>query len=236
MLGFFFPRLPTPGHASRDRARRRIAELFSRIMAARRLSGAAPDDFMQGLMQASYKDGRALNDDEITGILLTVLFAGQHTSAVLATWTGLELLRAPSYLAQVRDEISDVYRAEGVMSLSSLKQQTALEHAVRGVRAAASAVDSADSQGPQAFVLQRLCCARRGHGCGVAGGLTPPAPPVCRPGAVRAGTFCSPRRRTQATPLRPDRFWRRQTPLHGGTFCLPAVESDPDRTAGSLRP
>ena len=131
VLGFFFPRLPTPGHASRDRARRRIAELFSRIMAARRLSGAAPDDFMQGLMQASYKDGRALNDDEITGILLTVLFAGQHTSAVLATWTGLELLRAPSYLAQVRDEISDVYRAEGVMSLSSLKQQTALEHAVR---------------------------------------------------------------------------------------------------------
>ena len=131
VLGFFFPRLPTPGHASRDRARLRIAELFGRIMAARRLSGAAPDDFMQGLMQASYKDGRALSDEEITGILLTVLFAGQHTSAVLATWTGLELLRAPSYLARVRDEMRDVYRAEGVMSLSSLKQQITLEHAVR---------------------------------------------------------------------------------------------------------
>ena len=86
---------------------------------------------MQALMHARYKDGRALSDDEITGILLTVLFAGQHTSAVLATWTGLELVRAPSYLARVRDEIQDVYREERTMTLASLKRQTALEHAVR---------------------------------------------------------------------------------------------------------
>lgn len=130
-LGFFLPRLPTPAHRSRDRARRQVAELFSRIMTARRLSGARPDDFMQTLMHARYKDGRALDDDEITGILLTVLFAGQHTSAVLATWTGLELLRAPSYLARVRDEVQDVYREAGAMSLASLKRQEALEHAVR---------------------------------------------------------------------------------------------------------
>ena len=130
-LGFFLPRLPTPAHRSRDRARRKVAALFSRIMTARRLSGARPDDFMQTLMHARYKDGRALSDDEITGILLTVLFAGQHTSAVLATWTGLELLRAPSYLARVRDEVQDVYREAGAMSLASLKRQEALEHAVR---------------------------------------------------------------------------------------------------------
>ena len=130
-LGFFLPRLPTPAHRSRDRARRKVAALFSRIMTARRLSGARPDDFMQTLMHARYKDGRALSDDEITGILLTVLFAGQHTSAVLATWTGLELLRAPSYLARVRDEVQDVYREAGAMSLASLKRQETLEHAVR---------------------------------------------------------------------------------------------------------
>ena len=130
-LGLFLPRLPTTAHRSRDRARRKVAELFSRIMTARRLSGAQPDDFMQTLMHAHYKDGRALSDDEITGILLTVLFAGQHTSGVLATWTGLELLRAPSYLARVRDEVQDVYREAGAMSLEILKQQVALEHAVR---------------------------------------------------------------------------------------------------------
>ena len=131
VLGFFLPRLPIPAHRSRDRARRKVAEIFGRIMAARRLSGVAPDDFLQALMQARYKDGRALSDDEITGILLTALFAGQHTSAVLATWTGLELLRAPSYLAQIRDEMQDVYRETGTVSLEGLKSQVALENAVR---------------------------------------------------------------------------------------------------------
>ena len=130
-LGFFLPRLPTKAHRTRDRARERVAELFSRIMTARRDSGARPDDFMQTLMQARYKDGRALSDDEITGILLTVLFAGQHTSAVLATWIGLELTRAPSYLARVREEARDVYGEAGGMSLESLKEQVTMEHAVR---------------------------------------------------------------------------------------------------------
>jgi sterol 14-demethylase len=130
-LGFFLPRLPTPGHRSRDRARRRVAALFGEIMAERRRSASAPEDFMQTLMHARYKDGRALSDDEITGILLTVLFAGQHTSAVLATWTGLELMAAPSYVARLRDEIQDVYGGTEELSLASLKRQTALENAVR---------------------------------------------------------------------------------------------------------
>ena len=130
-LGFFLPRLPIAAHRTRDRARRQVAEVFGRIMAARRLSGASPDDFMQTLMDARYKDGRAPSDDEITGILLTVLFAGQHTSAVLATWTGLELLRAPSYLERVRDEVCDVYRGADAIVISSLRQQTLLENAVR---------------------------------------------------------------------------------------------------------
>lgn len=130
-LGFFFPRLPTLSHRIRDQARRKVAQLFSRIMKDRRLSGAQPDDFMQTLMQARYKDGRALSDEEITGIILTVLFAGQHTSAVLATWIGLELLKAPSYIERIRDEMQDIYSESGTMELSTLKQQVALEYAVR---------------------------------------------------------------------------------------------------------
>lgn len=130
-LGFFLPRLPTAAHRSRDRARRRVAALFGEIMAERRRTDAAPEDFMQALMHARYKDGRALSDDEIAGILLTVLFAGQHTSAVLATWTGLELMAAPSYVARLRDEIEEVYAQGEELSLASLKRQTVMENAVR---------------------------------------------------------------------------------------------------------
>ena len=130
-LGFFFPRLPTPGHRTRDRARRRIAGLFSQVLADRRRTGKAPDDFMQTLMEARYSDGRLLSDDEITGILLTVLFAGQHTSAVLSTWTGLEMVADANYVDRVREEIREVYRDESELGMTTLKRQVLLENAVR---------------------------------------------------------------------------------------------------------
>ena len=130
-LGFFFPRLPTAAHRSRDRARRRIADLFGQIMAERRRAGANPDDFMQTLMGARYRDGRRLSDEEIAGILLTVLFAGQHTSAVLATWIGVEVAQEASYVDRIRAEVADVYGESGTMSLAGLTQQAALENAVR---------------------------------------------------------------------------------------------------------
>ncbi len=127
-LGFFFPRLPIPSHLSRDRARRKIAALFAGIIAARRESGTAPEDFMTTLMNARYESGRALSDDEIIGILITALFAGQHTSAVLASWMGMELARAPDHVVRLRQEACDGARATG---FDSLQQQTAMEHTVR---------------------------------------------------------------------------------------------------------
>ena len=130
-LGFFFPRLPIPAHLSRDRARRKITEIFIRIMNERRRSGAGDEDFMQTLMAARYKDGRSLSDDEITGILLTVLFAGQHTSAVLATWAALELQRAPQFLDRIRAETEAVYQGGKMLSYEGLKQQQLLENTVR---------------------------------------------------------------------------------------------------------
>ena len=234
-LGFFLPRLPTPAHRSRDRARRQVAALFSRIMTARRLSGARPDDFMQTLMHARYRDGRVLDDDEITGILLTVLFAGQHTSAVLATWTGLELLRTPSYLARVRDEIQDVYREAGAMSLASLKRQEALEHAVR---------ECERLHPPLIMLIRKVLKPVRYRDYIVpAGTLAMVSPAVSHrlphvfadPERFAPDRFAPPRLRGQTTPVRLDRFWRRQTPLHGETFCVPAAESDLDRAARSLR-
>ncbi|MYB35436.1 MAG: cytochrome P450 [Gammaproteobacteria bacterium] len=130
-LGFFFPNIPTRAHRSRDRARREIVRIFSRIMEKRRREGSNEQDFMQTLMEAQYKNGRALTDDEISGILLTVLFAGQHTSAVLGTWTILELIRDTAYLARVREETENLYSDTGCVDLATLKQQNILEYAIR---------------------------------------------------------------------------------------------------------
>ena len=72
---------------------------MGRILAERRRAGRREPDFMQALMEARYADGRSLRDEEITGLLLTALFAGQHTSGVLAAWVGIDLLRHREYLA-----------------------------------------------------------------------------------------------------------------------------------------
>lgn len=47
---------------------------------------------LQAFIDARYKNGKSLTDDEITGMLIAVLFAGQHTSSITSTWTGLYML------------------------------------------------------------------------------------------------------------------------------------------------
>ncbi|MGM0576138.1 MAG: cytochrome P450 [Myxococcota bacterium] len=129
-IGFFLPRLPTPRHRRRDKARKAVARLISGILAERRRAGVDREDFMQTLMEARYKDGRALSDDEITGILLTVLFGGQHTSAVLAAWTGIELMQHPQHVGPIREEIDALYGDGEALTRQTLKKQEVLHRAV----------------------------------------------------------------------------------------------------------
>ena len=130
-LGFFLPNMPIAAHRSRDRARKEIAELFEKIMTRRRTNGTRSDDFMQNVMDSTYKDGRVPSNEEVTGILLTVLFAGQHTSAVLASWTLLELLNSPSYIEKLRAEIQEVYVDESTLNIDTLKKQNLMEYTIR---------------------------------------------------------------------------------------------------------
>ena len=41
------------------------------------------------------KAGRAFTDSEVTGWLIVLLFAGQHTSSITSTWLGAMLLDNP---------------------------------------------------------------------------------------------------------------------------------------------
>lgn len=94
LVAFMAPGAPTPANLRRNRARQQVAALLSGLIAERRRPDAAPeDDFMSALVAARYRDGSALSDDAVIGVLLTLLFAGQHTSAVMATWAGLLLQR-----------------------------------------------------------------------------------------------------------------------------------------------
>jgi sterol 14-demethylase len=131
LVAFFKPDMPLPSFKRRDQARVRMAELISQIIATRRSTGVEGEDFLQTLMTARYSDGRALTDDEITGLLLTVIFAGQHTSAVLATWTGVLLLQHRQYLPGILKEQQEVLNGSRNMTLDALRRLSALERAIK---------------------------------------------------------------------------------------------------------
>jgi sterol 14-demethylase len=134
-ISFFFPNLPIPAFKKRDRAREAIVRVFSGIIKARRQKGTTSDDVLQILMDAVYKDGTTMTDDNIAGLLIGVLFAGQHTSSITGTWTLLFLLKNPEYLAKVMKEQQEVLAPDGKhggkLTFEALKDMVHLEFAVR---------------------------------------------------------------------------------------------------------
>ena len=131
LVAFFNAHLPLPAFRRRDRARTRLGELIAGVMAERRAHGRGGEDVLDTLMAARYADGRALTDAEITGLLIALVFAGQHTSAVLATWTGALLLGHPEHLAAVVAEQQRVHGDGVLMTSPSLRELTVLERCIK---------------------------------------------------------------------------------------------------------
>ncbi len=77
------------------RARKELAGIFSKVIQGRRAAGRSEHDLLQHFMDSRYKvayGGRATNDEEISGMLIASLFAGQHTSSITSAWTGYFML------------------------------------------------------------------------------------------------------------------------------------------------
>ena len=117
-LAIINPNLPIPAFRRRDAARAKFAEIFSGIIAARRKAereGRAregPSDLLAGFMAAEYRDGSKLTDDQITGMLLGALFAGQHTSSITSTWLALKVVEQPALFERVMAEQRHAVGAE----------------------------------------------------------------------------------------------------------------------------
>ncbi|KAF5449204.1 hypothetical protein F2P56_029679 [Juglans regia] len=112
-ISVIFPYLPIPAHRRRDRARKKLAEIFAKIIASRKCAGKSENDMLQCFIDSKYKDGRQTTEAEITGLLIAALFAGQHTSSITSTWTGAYLLRHKEYLSAVLEEQKNLMGKHG---------------------------------------------------------------------------------------------------------------------------
>lgn len=133
LLAFFAPHLPIPSFRKRDKARARLGALIADIVAERRRTGTGDEDFLQTLMDAKYKSGRPLTDDEMTGLLLAIMFAGHHTSGVTFAWTGILLNQNPQWIERLRAEQDRVLGDRTDLTLDDLRAMTELEWTIKEV-------------------------------------------------------------------------------------------------------
>jgi len=87
----FWPDAPTAAHRKRNEAREEMVRLFSKVIKERREHPENSDgtDILSLYMDIKYKDGTPITDEEVTGLLIALLFAGQHTSCITSTWTSM---------------------------------------------------------------------------------------------------------------------------------------------------
>jgi sterol 14alpha-demethylase len=134
LLAFFAPNLPVvPAFRRRDKARARLGQLIADIVKKRRAEGKGEEDFLQTLMDAKYKDGRTLTEDEMTGLLLAIMFAGHHTSGVTFAWTGVLLNQNPHWIGRLRAEQERILGNRTDLTLEDLRAMTELEWTVKEV-------------------------------------------------------------------------------------------------------
>ena len=137
-ISVLWPYAPIAAHRKRDRARAELAAVFKTIIESRRAAQAsgAPkeEDILQSFIDARYSPavhgGRALTDEEITGMLIATLFAGQHTSSITSSWTGYEMLahRAAALDPAVSEQASLMASKEfgDALTIDSLNAMPAL--------------------------------------------------------------------------------------------------------------
>jgi sterol 14-demethylase len=131
-IAYVNPYLPIPSFRTRDRARRRLVELVTEIMDARKREGQAKGDLLDILMRVHHEDGRPrFSADEITGMFISMMFAGHHTTSGTAAWTLIELLRHADYRASVVRELDQLYADGSEVSYHALREIPLLENAIK---------------------------------------------------------------------------------------------------------
>ncbi|XP_053118321.1 lanosterol 14-alpha demethylase isoform X2 [Hemicordylus capensis] len=124
--------LPLPSFRRRDRAHNKVKAIFYEVIQKRRQSLRREDDMLQTLLDVTYKDGRCLTDDEIAGLLIGLLLAGQHTSSTTSTWLGFFLARDKSIQERCYAEQKAVCGKDlPPLNYDQLKDMSLLDHCLK---------------------------------------------------------------------------------------------------------
>jgi len=134
-LCYVDPDLPIESFRQRDEARKGLVELVGEIM-DQRLANPPKDkserDMLDVLVMIKDEDGNPrFCADEITGMFISLMFAGHHTSSGTSSWTLIELLRHPEVYAAVTKDLDELYADGREVSFHALRQIPKLENVLK---------------------------------------------------------------------------------------------------------
>jgi sterol 14-demethylase len=134
-LCYVDPYLPIESFRIRDEARVGLVALVGEIMNQRIANPPADKsdrDMLDVLVSITDEDGNLrFSADEVTGMFISLMFAGHHTSSGTSSWTLIELLRHPQIYARAQQELDDLYADGQEVSFHALRQIPVLENVLK---------------------------------------------------------------------------------------------------------
>ncbi|MEU4311701.1 cytochrome P450 [Nocardia sp. NPDC024068] len=130
-LAYVDPYMPIESFRIRDESRAQLVELVQEIMDQRIANPPADKedrDLLDVLVSVKKEDGTPhFSASEVTGIFISMMFAGHHTTSGTAAWSVIELLRHPEVLSGVVKELDELYADGQEVSFHALRQIPQLE-------------------------------------------------------------------------------------------------------------
>ena len=127
-LAYVDPYLDIESFRTRDAAREALVALVQAIIDKRLARGKVPReerDLLDVLISVD------MTADYITGIFISMMFAGHHTSSGTAAWGLIELMRHPAQMKDVVAELDDLYADGSEISFQALRSIPRLEAALK---------------------------------------------------------------------------------------------------------
>jgi len=127
-LAYVDPYMDIESFRMRDAAREQLVELVQSIIDRRKERGTVPKeerDLLDVLISID------MTADYITGIFISMMFAGHHTSSGTASWALIELMRHPETMKDVVAELDDLYADGSEVSFQALRSIPRLESALK---------------------------------------------------------------------------------------------------------
>jgi len=135
-LAFVDAHADIPSFHQRDAARAELVARIATIMDGRRADPPVGDDAERDLVDVLVsildEEGEPrFTPEQVTGMFISMMFAGHHTTSGTAAWTLIELLRNPEWAAQVVAE-NDLLAADGGdLTYQALREMPVTESAIK---------------------------------------------------------------------------------------------------------